>query len=135
MFYNSTAMWRLVVAAGGAEIGEAEGEKGKINTAAHFFPAWQREGIYCEGNDDLCQGWKGRQGASGRRCAPIMINAPPPSRRQPSQHSFSLPPHTLSPPPNPQHETFTSVSRLQCQCLQTFARNCSRKLLTSLTFI
>lgn len=63
---------RLVAAAvvvGGVG-GVGEGEKGKINTASALFPGAAERGDLLWGNDDLCQGWKGRQGASGTKvCA------------------------------------------------------------------
>lgn len=64
-------------AAGGEETEKAEGEKGKINTASALFsPAWQREGIYCGGMMIYVRGGKAVRVRRGRRCAPIMINAP-----------------------------------------------------------
>lgn len=66
MFHNDTAM-RL---AGEGGAGKAEGEKGKINTTSTLFPGMAKRGDLLWGNDDLCQGWKGRQGASGTKvCA------------------------------------------------------------------
>lgn len=64
MFHNDTAV-RLAAGGGGAE-----GEKGKINTTSTLFPGAAERRDLLWGNDDLCQGWKGRQGASGTKvCA------------------------------------------------------------------
>lgn len=56
---------------GGEETRKAKGEKGKINTTStRFFPGMAKRGDLLWGNDDLCQGWKGRQAASGTKvCA------------------------------------------------------------------
>lgn len=71
MFHNDTAVRSADGGGGGGWGGRGgEGEKGKINTASALFPGAAERGDLLWGNDDLCQGWKGRQGASGTKvCA------------------------------------------------------------------
>lgn len=59
---------------GGGQVKRRQGrqreKKGKSIQLAHFFPGMAKKGDLLWGNDDLCQGWKGRQGASGTKvCA------------------------------------------------------------------
>lgn len=71
-------------------MGKAGGEKGKSIQVAHFSAAWWRGDLLWR-NYDLCRGGRAVRVRQGRRCAPIMINAPPSSRRQPSRTTL-LPP-------------------------------------------
>lgn len=52
---------RLVVEA----LGWGWGRKGKNQYGQRAFPGAAERGDLLWGNDDLCQGWRGRQGASG----------------------------------------------------------------------
>lgn len=69
MFHNDTAM-QLDGGGRGRDGGRQREKKEKSIRLAHFFPGMAERGDLLWGNDDLCQGWKGRQGASGTKvCA------------------------------------------------------------------
>ena len=102
MFHNDTAMRREKVRAGGGGVGaggeetwKAKGEKGKINTTSTLFPWHGKErGSIVGGMMIYVRGGRAVRVRRGRRCAPIMINAPPLlSWRQPSS-TLSVYPHT-----------------------------------------
>lgn len=66
MFHNDTAVW-LVGGGQPKRRGRQKEKKEKSIQPAHFFPGLEKRGDLLWGNDDLCQGWKGRQGASGMK--------------------------------------------------------------------
>lgn len=70
--------------------GKGRGRKGKINTSSTLFSSMGRGDLLWR-NYDLCRGGRAVRVRQGRRCAPIMINAPPSSWRQPSRTTL-LPP-------------------------------------------
>ena len=49
---------------GGGQEKQREKQEKKSIQPAHFFPCMAKRGDLLWGNDDLCQGYKGRQGAS-----------------------------------------------------------------------
>lgn len=75
MFHNDTAVRSAAAAGGGGGGGGGggwgwRGRKGKNQYGQRTFPGAAERGDPLWGNDDLCQGWKGRQGASGTKvCA------------------------------------------------------------------
>lgn len=69
MIHNDTAM-RLAGRGRGERWGRQREKKEKSIQLALFFPGIAKRGDLLWGNDDLCQGWRGRQGASGTKvCA------------------------------------------------------------------
>lgn len=64
MFYNDLAVVLGVREGVQVVMGKAGGEKRKSIRVAHFSAAWRRGDLLWR-NYDLCQGWKGRQGAAG----------------------------------------------------------------------
>lgn len=61
MFHNDTAAAR---SAGGGGGGGGLGRKRRNRYGQRAFPGAAERGDLLWGNDDLCQGWRGRRGAS-----------------------------------------------------------------------
>lgn len=65
-----TQQYGRLVAAVVVVVWGGRGRKGKNQYGQRTFPGAAERGDLLWGNDDLCQGWKGRQGASGTKvCA------------------------------------------------------------------
>ena len=101
IFRNDTAV-RSGEGEGGGGVRRRRGEEqGKINRGCRIFPGMAEQGIHCGGIMIYVRGGRAVRVRQGRRCAPIMINAPPLSRRQHSQHSPFLPPSLYVIPSRP----------------------------------